>query len=91
MLWVYPIQDWVGVRGILWATIVIFTLLLLVPLIDRGPERSPRRRIPMMIGAPLVVGAVVALIIYGANETVASHRDVAVSATPVRLSSSGSP
>lgn len=73
MLWVYPIEDWIGVKGILWATVAIFSLLLLVPLLDRGPQRSPRRRLPMMIGASLVVVTMVSLIIYGASETVASH------------------
>jgi ubiquinol-cytochrome c reductase cytochrome b subunit len=73
MLWVYPIEDAVGVKGILWATVAIFTLLLLVPILDRGPERSPRRRLPMMIGAAIVVAAMIGLIAYGASETVASH------------------
>jgi ubiquinol-cytochrome c reductase cytochrome b subunit len=73
MLWVYPIEDWVGVKGVLWAMITIFTLLLLVPVLDRGSERSPRRRLPMMIGGALVVAAMVGLIVYGASETVASH------------------
>ena len=73
LLWVYPIEDWVGVSGILWAAVAIFVLLLAVPILDRGPERAPRRRLPMMIGATLVVGAIVALTLYGAFETVASH------------------
>jgi ubiquinol-cytochrome c reductase cytochrome b subunit len=73
MLWVYPIEDAVGVKGIVWASVVIFALLLLVPVLDRGPERSPRRRIPMMIGAAVVVAVMIALIAYGASQTVASH------------------
>ena len=73
LLWVYPIEDAVGVKGILWATVAIFGLLLLVPVFDRGPERSPRRRLPMMIAAGLVVAVILGLIAYGASETVASH------------------
>lgn len=73
MLWVYPIEDWVGVAGILWATLAIFLALFLVPLVDRTPERSPRKRLPMMIAAGLVVGSVVTLIIYAAVQPVASH------------------
>ncbi len=73
LLWVYPIEDAIGVSGILWAAVAIFALLLLVPVLDRGPERAPRRRLPMMIGATIVVGAMVALTIYGATEKIASH------------------
>jgi ubiquinol-cytochrome c reductase cytochrome b subunit len=73
MLWVYPIEDAVGIKGILWATIAIFSLLVLVPVLDRGPERSPRRRLPMMIGATIVVATMIGLTAYGAAETVASH------------------
>src|SRR5262245_3055459 len=73
MLWVYPIEDAVGIKGILWATVAIFALLLLVPILDRGPERSPRRRLPVMIGAAVVVATMIGLTIYGALQTVASH------------------
>jgi len=73
MLWVYPIEDWVGVSGILWATLAIFLALFLVPFVDRSPERSPRRRVPMMIAAGLVVATVIGLIVYAAVQPVASH------------------
>ena len=68
LLWVYPIEDAVGVKGILWAAIAIFSLLVLVPILDRGPERSPRRRLPMMIGATIVVATMIALTAYGAEK-----------------------
>ena len=73
MLWVYPIEDWVGVSGILWATLAIFLALFMVPFVDRSPERSPRKRLPMMIVAGLVVVTIIALIIYAAVQPVASH------------------
>src|SRR6266545_2134117 len=73
MLWVYPIEDWVGVSGILWATLAIFLALFLVPFVDRTPERSPRKRLPMMIVAGLVVATVIGLIVYAAVRPVASH------------------
>jgi ubiquinol-cytochrome c reductase cytochrome b subunit len=46
LLWVYPVEDWVGVSGILWATLAIFAALLLVPVLDRSP-RGPPRSAPM--------------------------------------------
>ena len=73
MLWVYPIEDWVGVAGILWATLAIFLALFLVPFVDRTPELSPRKRLPMMIAAGVVVVIVIGLIVYAAVQPVASH------------------
>src|SRR6266542_4483343 len=51
LLWIYPVEDWVGVSGILWATLAIFVVLLAVPWVDRSPERHPfsRRRLPVTI------------------------------------------
>lgn len=73
LLWVYPIEDWVGVAGILWATLTIFLMLFLVPLVDRTPERHPRKRLPMMIAAGVVVVTIIGLIVYAAVQPVASH------------------
>ena len=73
LLWVYPIEDWVGVAGILWATLTIFLMLFLVPFVDRTPERHPRKRLPMMIAAGVVVVTILGLIVYAAVQPVASH------------------
>ena len=73
LLWVYPIEDWVGVAGILWATLTIFLMLFLVPFVDRTPERHPRKRLPMMIAAGVVVVTIIGLIVYAAVQPVASH------------------
>jgi len=73
MLWIYPVEDWVGVSGILWATIAIFIALFLVPIVDRSPERSPRKRLFMMIAAGLVVATIIAFIVYAAVQPIASH------------------
>ncbi len=34
MLWLYPIENWVGVSGILWATLAVFAALLVVPFVE---------------------------------------------------------
>ncbi len=73
LLWVYPVEDWVGVVGILWATLAIFAALLIVPLVDRSGERHPRRRLPVVIGAGVVVAVIIGLIVYAAVQPVVSH------------------
>lgn len=73
MLWLYPVENWVGVSGILWATLAIFAALLIVPFVDRGREQHPRRRLRVVIPAGLVVAAVTGLIIYAAITPVATH------------------
>ena len=73
LLWIYPVENWVGISGILWATIAMFSALLIVPFVDRGEERAPRRRLLIVIPAAIVVLGVIALIIYAAIQPVASH------------------
>ena len=73
LLWIYPIENWVGISGILWATIAIFVALLVVPFIDRGEERAPLRRLRVVIPAALLVATVIGLIVYAAIQPVASH------------------
>jgi ubiquinol-cytochrome c reductase cytochrome b subunit len=73
MLWLYPIENWVGVSGILWATLVIFVALLIVPFVDRGEERHPLKRLPVVIPAALVALTVIGLIIYALVTPVATH------------------
>ncbi len=73
MLWIYPVENLVGVSGILWATVAILGLLFIVPLLDRGTARDPRRRLPVIIGGAVVVATVIALILFAAFQPVASH------------------
>ncbi|MCH7229429.1 cytochrome b N-terminal domain-containing protein [Glycomyces sp. L485] len=57
--WLYTLENWFGLRAILWASVGLGVLLVLLPFIDRGPEREWRRR-PFVIAA---VGLVVLLLI----------------------------
>lgn len=73
LLWVYPVEDWVGVSGILWATVAIFGALLLVPALDRRRDRHPRhRKVVIAVGTVIVLG-ILSLIIYAATQPVATH------------------
>lgn len=73
LLWVYPVENWVGVSGILWATVVIFVALLIVPFVDRSEERSPKKRLAIVIPAAILVIAIIVLIIFAAIQPVAQH------------------
>lgn len=58
--WLYTPEAWFGVNGVLYATIVFFGFLILVPFIDRTPFRRLRRRPAMLaLGALLLVVVVV--------------------------------
>lgn len=57
----FAIENWVGIPGLFWATVVSFTLLALVPFIDRSPEVLPARRRAPIAAAIVIVLALVGL------------------------------
>lgn len=40
----FAVENWVGVAGLLWASLALFGFLALVPLLDRSAAVSPRER-----------------------------------------------
>lgn len=60
----YPLENWFGLSALLWAPIVLFLTLALVPFIDRSRYRSPRRRRAMITAGAIVAVAAVALVVY---------------------------
>ncbi|MBI3811232.1 MAG: cytochrome bc complex cytochrome b subunit [Nitrospirae bacterium] len=58
--WQYGIENFVGMAGILYSSVVLVLLFLLVPLLDRGPSRDPKDR-----KGVLVLGAVTFVILLG--------------------------
>lgn len=57
-LWQYGVENYLGMAGILYSTVILFLLFLLVPLLDRGPSRDPKDR-----KGVLALGAVTALVL----------------------------
>lgn len=58
--WLYAFEGPFGVSGILYAGILVFGLLLLIPFLDFRPWRSPgRRRVPLAVAALVLIGMVV--------------------------------
>jgi ubiquinol-cytochrome c reductase cytochrome b subunit len=56
--WMFTLENWIGLSGILYGGGALFLLLVILPFVDRNPNRFWRRR-PVAMG----VGALVALIV----------------------------
>lgn len=61
----YALEDWWGVKALLWASVVIPLGLLAVPFVDRSPFRHILNRKVFLIIGIAVALAWIALIIYG--------------------------
>lgn len=72
-LWVYPFEDWFGLRALIVAPGLLMLGLALVPFLDRSAERDPRRRRAWVVLAVGVVAALTALSIYGYTTRPVSH------------------
>lgn len=71
--WLFALENWVGLDGILWGSVALFALLFAVPFVDRRPERRWRRRPVAMTLAVLVVVTVAALSVVTATTTAVEH------------------
>ena len=71
--WMYTPEAWFGVNGVLYAAIVFFGILVLVPFMDRTPLRHLRRRPVMLVLGILLVVAITVLTIITAVTPVVSH------------------
>ncbi len=72
-LWVYALEDVFGLNGILYGTTALFSILFLLPLLDRGEERDPRRRKVAMVFLALALIALVVLAFYGYTSPLKVH------------------
>jgi ubiquinol-cytochrome c reductase cytochrome b subunit len=71
--WMFTLENWIGLSGILWGAGILFALLIAVPFIDRRPERRWRKRpVAITLGA-LVLLVIVVLTILEAVTTPAEH------------------
>jgi ubiquinol-cytochrome c reductase cytochrome b subunit len=71
--WLFTLENWIGLSGILWGAGVLFALLAAVPFIDHNPRRHWRQRpIALTLGV-LVLAFLIALTILEAVTTPAQH------------------
>ena len=75
-LWLYQPESWVGLDALWIFSAVLFVGFLLVPLLDRSPERDPRRRPLWVAFGTLVLIAWLVLTIIGATTEVAQHLEM---------------
>jgi len=64
-LWLYPWEDWMGLKALYIIPAIFVTGLLAIPFLDRSEERDPRRRLFWMALGALVILALLGLTIYG--------------------------
>lgn len=69
----YPFEDWVGLKALLWLPLAAMVALVAVPFVDRFGSSSLRRRWILIGAAALVIAVLVALAIYAQAETPAEH------------------
>ncbi|RTI12013.1 cytochrome B6 [Thermus scotoductus] len=69
----FALENWIGLRGLVWAGAAVFVALALVPLLDRTPYLHPSRRAAFLIAYALLALAMVALGLYAKFAPGAAH------------------
>jgi len=72
-LWLYPWEDWIGLKALYIIPGILVLGLLAIPFLDRSRERDPRRRRLWIALAAVVLVAWVGLTIYGHVTVPVSH------------------
>jgi len=71
--WLFTLENWLGLSAILWASGLLFAILVAVPFVDRNPERHWRRRPIAMSLAGLILLALAALTLLATLTSSAQH------------------
>ena len=72
-LWIYPFEDWIGLKALYILPGILVVGLLAIPFLDRSREHDPRRRRMWIALAAIVLVAWVVLTIYGHVTVPVSH------------------
>src|SRR6266545_2635318 len=71
--WMFTLENWIGLAGILWGTVALFALLVALPFIDRNPRRYWRQRPVAMVLGVLVLAALIVFSILEGITTPVEH------------------
>ena len=74
-LWLYPWEDWIGLKALYLLPAILTVGLLAIPFLDRSPERDPRRRRVWMALAAAILIAWLFFTIYGDATVPVSHTE----------------
>jgi ubiquinol-cytochrome c reductase cytochrome b subunit len=72
-LWMFALENWFGLPAILWGAGMLFGLLVVLPFVDRGPERGWRQRLLVLSVVAAVVAAIAVLTIIALATTPEAH------------------
>lgn len=73
LLWIFPLEDAVGLGVIPFVNTIIMIILAAVPLVDRKADTDPRRRKAMIVAMFLLISIFIGLMIAGAVTPIAGH------------------
>lgn len=71
--WMFTLENWIGLNGILYGEIAFFGLLVILPFVDRNPNRYWRRRPVAMAGGLALVLIMIALTVLMAVTPAKQH------------------
>lgn len=76
-MWLYGMEDVFGIKALVWGPVALFVALGLIPLIDRSPYLSPRRRPFIMVYGAVILIALAGFTIqaYSASPDMAGMRE----------------
>ena len=69
----YPFEDWIGIKALIWLPLAGFAGLAAVPFIDRFGSSSLKRRSVLVAAAVVIIVALVSLSIYAQVSTPGQH------------------
>ena len=75
-LWIYALENQIGLAGVLYGVIAVFGVLASLPLIDRSPEGHPYKRRAVMIIFAVLIAALIGLSILGYISPPVVHSDM---------------
>ena len=71
--WMFTLENWIGLPGIMYGTAALFVLLIILPFVDRNPARHWRQRPVAMTVALLVLLSIAVLTVLMAFTTAKTH------------------